>query len=55
MSAMMIGALALLLLIILIFLHVPVAVAMAVVGLAATCLLTGNFQRGLSLLASTAQ
>ena len=54
MSAMMIGALALLLLIILIFLHVPVAVAMAVVGLAATCLLTGNIQGGLSLFADSA-
>lgn len=54
MSAMMIGALALLLLIILIFLHVPVAVSMAVVGLAATCLLTGNIQGGLSLFADSA-
>ena len=54
MSAMMIGALALLLLIILIFLHVPVAVAMAVVGLTATCLLTGNIQGGLSLFADSA-
>lgn len=53
MSAMMIGALALLLLIILIVLHVPVAVAMAVVGLAATCLLTGNIQGGLSLFADS--
>ena len=54
MSAMMIGALALLLLVVLIFLHVPVAVSMAVVGLAATCLLTGNIQGGLSLFADSA-
>lgn len=51
MSGIMIGALALLLLVVAIFLHVPVAVAMAVVGLTATCVLTGNVQGGLSLFA----
>lgn len=51
MSAIMIGALALLLLVIAIFCHVPVAVAMAVVGLVASCALTGNVEGGLSLFA----
>lgn len=51
MSAMVIGAVALVCLVVAIFLHVPVAVAMAVVGLATTCLLTGNVQGGLSLFA----
>lgn len=51
MSSIAIGVIALIGLIIAIFLHVPVAIAMAVVGLLATCALTGNMQAGLGLFA----
>lgn len=51
MSGIAIGIIALIGLIIAIFLHVPVAIAMAVVGLLATCALTGNVQAGLGLFA----
>lgn len=53
MNPITIGAIALLALVIAIFMHVPVAVAMAIVGLVASCALTGNLAGGLSLFADS--
>lgn len=53
MTPIVIGAIALVCMVIAIFMHVPVAVAMAVVGLVASCALTGNVAGGLSLFADS--